>query len=188
MRTLLSMTALLAILCLAACKTSESSITEGTAGPAYNQIDNIDRLFVLPAELPDEIHGNASDAEKERFRQDWPMAAARQIASGVTSKTGKRTVASVAEEAPDHDYYFEIEITYVDVGDPKVRAGDVLGNDQEGWSLVTATGRIINGSTGEVVAKLSFNESSGWAKSTVPFENDMANLGEELGAWIEARR
>jgi hypothetical protein len=188
MRAPIFLVAMILLAGLTACNMSESRVTQGTAGEAYSQVDTIDSLYVLPVKLPRAIHGNVSEEERQRFRRDWPMAGARQIARGVTRETGDYTVAIAGQDKPESDYYFELEITYLDVGDPELRGGDVLTNDQEGWSLVIATGRIINAKTGELVAELQFNQSSGWAKMNVPFERDMANLGIELGRWLDDRR
>jgi hypothetical protein len=187
MRALLTLAAFAAILSLTACNTSDSRVSSGTAGEAYRDVDRIETLYVMPVELPDEIHGKATDEEKERWREDWPMAAARLIARGVTEETGEDVVALVSEDKPDKDFYFELEVTYLDVGDADVRGANLLDPDEEGWSQVLATGRIIRARDGEVVAELRFDQSSGF-ETKEPFQNDMSNLGQDLGNWIESRQ
>ena len=187
MRTLMLIAAIPALLALCACNTSESRVSDGTAGEAYDHISHIRTLYVLPAELPDDIHGNATEEEKERWQEDWPMMAARLIARGATDETDDRFTALVSEEETDRDYYFELEITYLDVGDEDVRAGDILDSDEEGWSHVLATGRIIHAESGDLVSELKFEQSTG-RQSDSPFENDMINLGQKLGRWIEDRQ
>ena len=187
MRALLPLVALLAVLSLAACNTSDSKVSTGTAGEAYNDVDNIYTLYVLPVDLPDEIHGDASDADKERWMQDWPMTAARLVARGVTEETGDKVSAVVSEKKPNADYYFKLEITYLDIGDADVRGSTLLDPDEQGWSQVIATGTIYNARNGEVVAELTFNQSSGFATKE-PFQNDMGNLGQDLGNWIQSRQ
>jgi hypothetical protein len=187
MRVLLSLAALAAIFSLTACNTSDSRVSSGTAGEAYNDVDRIDTLYILPVELPDEIHGNASKEEKERWAQDWPMTGARLIARGVTDETDNEVTGLVSEDKPEADFYFELEITYLDVGDADVRGSNILDPDEEGWSQVLATGRIIRADNGEVVAELRFDQSSGYEVKE-PFQNDMSNLGQELGNWIESRQ
>jgi hypothetical protein len=155
MRAILSLAALAAIFSLTACNTSDSRVSSGTAGEAYRDVDRIYTLYVMPVELPKEIHGNATDEERERWRTDWPMTGARLIARGVTEETGERVVALVSEDKPD--------------------------------SQVLATGRIIRASDGEIVAELRFDQSSGY-EIKEPFQNDMSNLGHDLGNWIEDRQ
>jgi hypothetical protein len=187
MRALLSLAALAAVFSLTACNTSDSRVSSGTAGEAYRDVDNIYTLFVLPVDLPKDIHGNATDADRERWQEDWPMAGARLIARGVTEETGEKVMALVSEKKPDEDFYFELEITYLDVGDAELRGANLLDPDEEGWSQVIATGRIIRARDGEVVAELRFDQSSGFEVKE-PFQNDMSNLGHDLGAWIESRQ
>jgi hypothetical protein len=187
MRALLSLAALAAVFSLTACNTSDSRVSSGTAGEAYRDVDRIDTLYILPVELPDEIHGNATDADRERWQTDWPMAGARLIARGVTEETGEKVTALVSEKKPDEDFYFELEITYLDIGDAEVRGSNLLDPDEEGWSQVIATGRIIRARDGEVVAELRFDQSSGFDVKE-PFQNDMSNLGADLGNWIESRQ
>jgi hypothetical protein len=187
MRALHAILALLAVLGLASCNTSDSRVSKGTAGEAYRDVDNIYTLYIMPVELPDEIHGSASEADKERWANDWPMAGARLIARGVTEETGDKVTALVSEKKPDDDYYFELVITYLDIGDADVRAANLLDPDEEGWSQVIATGTIYNADSGEVVAELRFDQSSGF-DTKEPFQNDMSNLGQDLGNWIESRQ
>jgi hypothetical protein len=187
MRALLSIAAIAAVFALAGCNTSDSRVSSGTAGEAYRDVDRIDTLYVMPVALPDEIHGNATDEEKDRWQTDWPMTAARLIARGVTEETGEDVTAIVSEDKPDTDFYFELEVTYLDVGDAEVRGANLIDPDEEGWSHVLATGRIIRASDGEVVAELRFDQSSGWEVKE-PFQNDMSNLGHDLGNWIQSRQ
>lgn len=187
MRAFLPVVALLAVLSLAACNTSDSKVSSGSAGEAYNDVDNIYTLYILPVDMPDVIHGDASDADKERWARDWPMTAARLVARGVTEETGDRVTALVSEKRPEQDFYFELTITYLDIGDADVRGSNLLDPDEEGWSHVLATGTIYNADNGEVVAELSFNQSSGFATKE-PFQNDMGNLGQDLGNWIQSRQ
>lgn len=187
MRSIYSILALLAVLGLAACNTSQSKTPSGTAGEAYRDVDNIYTLYILPVKLPDAIHGNASDADKSRWREDWQMVGARLIARGVSDEAGDKVVASAREQKPDVDYYFDLKITYLDVGDEDVRTTSLLGNDEKGWSHVLATGRIVRASTGDTVAELNFDQSSGHPNKE-PFQSDMSNLGKQLGSWIVSRQ
>jgi hypothetical protein len=184
---MLTLAACAAILSLTACNTSDSRVSSGTAGEAYRDVYRIETVYVLPVELPDEIHGKATDEDKDRWRTDWPMTAARLIARGITEETGGDITALVSEDKPDTDFYFELEITYLDVGDADVRGANLLDPDEEGWSQVLATGRLIRASDGEVVAELRFDQSSGF-EIKEPFQNDMGNLGQDLGNWIESRQ
>ncbi|MBK8206144.1 MAG: hypothetical protein IPK87_05015 [Planctomycetes bacterium] len=187
MRGFYAILALLAVFGLASCHTSDSRVSEGEAGEAFHDIDEILTLYILPIELPDEIHGNASDRERELWRQDWPMSGARSVARGVTDETGEDVTALVSEKKSDADFYFKLVITYIDVGDEAIRKGKIVGNSEEGWSQVLATGTLYNGSNGEIVAELRFDQSSGYQVSE-PFHNDMNNLGQELGNWIQSRQ
>lgn len=187
MKSIAMIAAMLAMFGMCACNMSESRVTDGTAGEAYDRVDDIRTLYVLPATLPDEIHGKATEEEKERWRKDWPMTAARLIATGVTHETDEKVTGITSQDEPDTDYYFELEITYLDVGDADVRGANVLDDDEEGWSHVLATGRIIHAESGDVVSEMKFDQSSGY-EFDAPFENDMKNLGEKLGRWIEERQ
>lgn len=187
MRAFLPVVVLLAVLSLAGCNTSDSKVTGGSAGEAYRDVDQIDTLYILPVELPDEIHGAASDAEKDRWREDWPMSGARLIARGVTDETGEEVNALVSENKPDAAFYFKLEITYLDVGDSELRTANLFDSSEEGWSHVLATGKLYNARNGELVAELTFDQSSGWEVKG-PFQNDMRNLGQDLGDWIQSRQ
>lgn len=187
MRAFVPVLALLAVLSIAGCNTSDSKVTGGSAGQAYHDVHQIDTLFILPVELPDEIHGSASNSEKDRWREDWPMTAARLIARGVTDETGEDVNALVSESKPRADFYFKLEITYLDVGDSELRTANLFDSSEEGWSHVLATGKLYNARTGELVAELTFDQSSGWEVKE-PFQNDMRNLGQDLGDWIQSRQ
>jgi hypothetical protein len=187
LRALLTLAALAAVISLTACNTSDSRVSSGTAGEAYRDVDRIYTLYIMPVDLPGEIHGNATEEEKDRWQTDWPMTGARLIARGVTDETDERVIALVSEDKPKADYYFELVITYLDVGDADVRAANILDPDEEGWSQVIATGTIIRASDGEVVAELRFDQSSGYEVKE-PFQNDMSNLGQDLGNWLESRQ
>lgn len=167
------------------CETSHSRIVSsgGEEGAMPPMLLN---LQVVPARLPDEIHGRASAEEIERYRRDWPMAAARVIAHAVTEETDERVVAVPAQKKPETGYYFTVEITYLDVGDLEARATGIFGGKQEGWSLVLARGKLIDAATGKVASEFEFTESSGSPFSR-RFENDMYNLGEELATWLVGR-
>jgi hypothetical protein len=187
MRAFLPLVALLAVLSVAACNTSDSKVSSGSAGEAYSDVDQIYTLYVLPVELPDEIHGNLTDTERERWARDWPMAGARLIARGVTDETGEKVTALVSERKPEADFYFELVITYLDVGDESLRTSNILSGDETGWSHVIATGTLYKASNREIVAELNFNQSSGFEVKE-PFQNDMGNLGQDLGEWIANRQ
>jgi len=175
--------ALLAVLSMAACTSSQSETPSATAGDAYKDVNNIYTIYIMP----DDIHGNASDEEKERWQEDWQMVGARLIARGVTDEAGDSVASSAREEKPDADYYFTLTITYLDVGDADVRSAGLLDSDERGWSHVLAVGRIVRSDNGDTVAELTFDQSSG-KFTKEPFQNDMSNLGTELGSWIVERK
>jgi hypothetical protein len=178
---------LLAALSMTACASSQSATPSATAGDAYKDVNNIHTIYIMPVELPKEIHGNASDADKKRWQNDWQMVGARLIARAVTDEAGDKVASSVREKKPDADFYFVLKITHLDVGDADVRSAGVLDSNQRGWSHVLAVGRIVRSDNGDTVAELNFDHSSGKATKE-PFQNDMSNLGKELGSWIVARQ
>lgn len=186
MRSLIALSAGL-ILLLAGCQTTATHVTSGSAGEAFEQLDYIDQMAVLPVKLPTEFHGNYDPEQLDRYRRDWPMSGARLIADGVTEETGRHTLAAPAIDKPAKGYYFVLEITYLDLGDSEVRVGSALGGDKEGWSHVLATGRIMNAESGAEIVELRFNQSSGF-NAGPPFENDMAAMGEKLGEWLNENR
>jgi hypothetical protein len=187
MKRLSPLLALLAVLVMAACSSSQSKEPDATAGDAFEDADNIYMIYVMPVELPDEIHGNASEADKNRWEDDWPMVGARLIARGVNDETGSKVRATTRERRPESDFYFILYITHLDVGDADVRSSGIFSSDERGWSHVLATGRIVRADTGDVVAELTFDQSSG-NPTKEPFQDDMTNLGHELGNWIMERR
>jgi hypothetical protein len=187
MKRVYPLLALLAILSMAACSSSQSQTPSATAGDAYKDADNIYMIYIMPVDLPNEIHGNATDAEKDRWQEDWQMVGARLIARGVSDEAGDKVIASARESKPDADFYFVLEITYLDVGDENVRSSGILDSDERGWSHVLAVGRIVRSDTGDTVAELTFDQSSG-KLTKEPFQDDMTNLGQELGNWIVNRK
>jgi hypothetical protein len=186
MRLLIAFSAAL-ILLLAGCQTSATHVTSGSAGEAFEQLDHLDHMVILPVKLPTEFHGNYDPEQLDRYRRDWPMSGARLIADGVTEETGRHVRAAPAINKPTKGYYFVLEISYLDLGDPEVKVGSALGGDKEGWSHVLATGRIMNAESGDQVVELHFNQSSGFHAGP-PFENDMAAIGEKLGEWLNENR
>jgi hypothetical protein len=174
------------LIMIAACQFSSTDVATGTAGEAFGQIHDVTHLSVLPVSLPDDFHGDFNAEEEKRYRRDWPMAGARLIADGVAERCRPERTAVAALDAPGKGYYFELDITYLDLGDREARAGGLIGGDKEGWSLVLATGRIINAETDELIVELNFNQSSGKIKP--PFESDMAAIGKELGDWLNDQR
>lgn len=175
---------LLLPLMLTACKTYESRMVTDS-GPA--SAPAITLLHVMPAILPDEMHGRMTDEEREVARREWPMAGARVIADAVTRETDERVTAMTTQEKPESGHYFTVEISYLDVGDPEARAANVVGGKREGWSLVRAKGKLIDADKNEVVAEFDFSQSSG-LRFKKPYENDMYNVGRELGRWLDGRR
>lgn len=179
--------AMLAILSMAACSSSQSMEPSATTGDAYKDVSRIYTIYILPVELPDEIHGKASEADKKRWQDDWQMVGARLIARGVSDEAGEKVACSVREDKPKVDFYFELTITHLDVGDAELRTSGLLQSDERGWSHVLAVGRIVRADNREIVAELTFDHSSG-SSAPEPFQKDMANLGQELGSWIVARQ
>lgn len=186
MRTL-SLLLILPVVFLSACQTSKSEMYTGTAGDAYEDRRAVRELKVLAVKLPKQIHGKYEDAELERYYRDWPMTGARLVADGVQEETDDKVLAMAALDRPTRGHYFELEIEYLDLGDPELRASAVLNNSKQGWSHVLAKGRLVNAETGELVAELKFEQSSGGLTKS-PFEKDMGNLGEELGRWLNSHR
>jgi hypothetical protein len=183
MRTIV---AVIALTMLAACQFSSTDVATGTAGEAFGQIQDVRHIHVLAVNLPDEFHGDFSADEEKRYRYDWPMAGARLIADGVSERCRPERTAVAALKKPDVGYYFELDIIYLDLGDRHAQGEGLVGGGKEGWSLVLATGRIINAETDELIVELNFSQSSG--KFRPPFESDMAAIGEELGDWLNDQR
>lgn len=187
MKIVYSILALLAFVSMTACSSSQSKEPTATAGDAYRDANNIYTIYIMPVELPDEIHGNASEADKDRWQDDWQMVGARLIARGVSDEAGSKVSCAVREKKPDSDFYFLLKITHLDVGDASVRSSGILGSDERGWSHVLAVGRIVRADNGDTVAELTFDHSSG-KFTKEPFQSDMTNLGQELGSWIVTRQ
>lgn len=181
------MLSLLSVFFVSACQTSKSEMYTGTAGEAFEERRVVRDLKVLPVKLPKQIHGKYDQADLDRFYRDWPMAGARLIADGVYEETSEEVRAMAALESLSVGHLFVLEVKYLDLGDSESRASSILHNTKQGWSHVLATGRLINAETGELVVELQFEQSSGGIAKPA-FENDMANLVEELGRWLNEHR
>jgi hypothetical protein len=179
--------AMLLMFSLAGCKThSSQSVVVKPSGDGAVIVPTVTSLHVLPAKLPDEFHGKLTEEDIERYRRDWPMAAARTISEGVTDRSRRRITAMARQEKPDDGHFFELEISYLDVGDPEARAANIVGGRREGWSLVLSKGKVVDAKSGATLLELEFSHSSGYRFKT-PFENDMYNLGRELADRLEGR-
>jgi hypothetical protein len=152
------------------------------AGPAYGEAGQVSILQVLPAELPARLQGTFTPQDEEQWRRDWPMVAAKVLANGVNHETDGAVSATVVQTPPGTGYYMTTRITYVDVG-----SSEAKGADEEGWSQILATCRVMNAGSGELVAELELQERAGWLKE-IAFEDVMARMGESLGRWFRARR
>jgi hypothetical protein len=155
-----------------------------SSGPAYNEIDRIRELKVLPVNLPLDIEGDYTPDEMKEYRAEWPERAAELIAEGVTDGTKGQVDASYEEMRPTAGYYIEITIETLDLGE---RADEPDPKDDDTWSEVFARGRLVNAGTGELVAEIKFEESS--SRTDEPrFEADMTRIGQSLSNWFNSKQ
>jgi hypothetical protein len=181
-----SITALL-LLFAAGCRHYETTVIEGAGGEDPAQIERIEQLHVLPIELPDDILGDASESQKQAWRDEWPESGARLVAQAVTGATKDDVEALYAESAPSQGYYVVVTATRIDVGDDEIPASNFVSPRPDLRTDVRADCRIINAASGELVAELSFDLGTAYGIEK-PIENDFYNLGKSLGEWLDARQ
>lgn len=188
MRAFLSLAAFAAIFSLAAgCRHHETTLIEGAGGEDTAQIERIEQLYVLPINLPDDILGEATAADKQAWRERWPEAGARLVAKSVTAETSDNVEALYAESAPTRGYYLVVTATRIDVGDDEIPTSNFVNPRPALRTDVRADCVIINAATGALVAELSFELGTAYGIEK-PIENDFHNLGRSLGQWLEARQ
>jgi hypothetical protein len=132
--------------------------------------------------LPSQFLGTFDPRDEQAWRRQWPGLTAQELAGGINRETGGSVRASVTQSAPTTGYYMTTRITYLDVG-----SGRAQGADEEGWSQILLTCRIINAASNELVAEVAFQERAGWLKE-VHFQDVVARTGESLGRWFRARQ
>jgi hypothetical protein len=152
------------------------------AGPAYEEAGRINNIAILPAKLPEKIHGAISDAEAARLRSTLPDDTARWLAEGITAETD--VWAHADSTKPTSGYYMTVTITHLDVGDEK--AADETAQE-EGQSRTMLRGFIYNASTGELVAELHLEKSSGWL-GEAPHRLDIQDMARDMAAWFKEKR
>jgi hypothetical protein len=183
---LFGISALLLVLA-AGCRHYETTMLEGAGGEDPSQIERIEQLHILPIKLPETILGEASEADKQVWREHWPEAGARLVAQAVTAETNDNLEALYAEETPTTGYYVVVTATRIDVGDDEIPASNFVNPRPDLRTDVRADCVIINASTGALVAELSFDLGTAYGIEK-PVENDFYNLGKSLGEWLEARQ
>jgi hypothetical protein len=154
------------------------------AGPAYEEAGSINNLSIVPATLPSDIKGSASAAERERVRGSLPSDAARWLAGGITDETDSAVWANAVTAKPSTGYYMTFEITYLDLGNEKV-ANETAQED--GLSQMVAKGRIYNAASGELVAELTLDKTSGF-RGDPPVQQEIQAMARDIGKWFKERR
>jgi hypothetical protein len=153
-------------------------------GPAYGEASKITEIKILSATLPDDFEGEFSSDEEAAWRKAWPDQAAQLVAAGLTTGTNSQVTATFSETKPTSGYYMTLEITYIDIGDPRPNAD---GTPKQRGSALSARGVIMNAESGKMVADVKFSESSGWT-GTVPFDGYMSRIGGSLAEWFNDKR
>jgi hypothetical protein len=153
-------------------------------GPAYGEAAKISEITVLSATLPDDFEGEFTSEEESAWREAWPEQAAQLVAAGLTSGTDSKVKATFSETKPTSGYYMTLEITYIDIGDPRPNAD---GTPKQRGSALSARGVITNAQSGQMVADVKFSESSGWTGS-IPFDGYMTRIGASLAEWFNDKR
>ena len=172
---------------LVACNSPHAAVVETAQDGEHSGLAEMRNLFVLPVDLPDEIRGEATSAERATWREEWPRDASVWLAEEIEAENAGEIDAVATSEEPGTDHFVDLDIVYLDVGDPGERALNLLRPREDGWSHVIAKARIINAETGEIVAELDLVHGShyDWGQS---FEGDMRGIGDDLGEWIADRR
>lgn len=178
------MTLVVIVLMTVACHVTESNTTENRRGEAYARVAEIQYLSILPVKLPALIGGTATPDQLDQFREHWPKLGAERITAQLNAELFLDVDAVTRETAPVGDYYFELVLTRLDVADPDVVAPDPTFIDQDDWSVVEGTGRLMEAGTGELVVELAFRVTSGGGGDAA-FEQDMDEIGEQLAGWLE---
>lgn len=177
----------IALLLLAAgCRHYETTVVEGSGGEDYSHAPRIHTLYVLPVTLPEQILGEASEAQKQEWRGDWPEDGARLAAAGITEATGDDVEGIFVRDVPVSGYYVVITATRIDVGDDEIPATNFISPRPDLRTDVRADCVIINAETGGLVAELSFDLGTAYGIEK-PVENDFYNLGKSLGQWVDER-
>jgi hypothetical protein len=183
---LLSLTALL-LLMAAGCRHYETTVIEGAGGEDYSRLERINTLYVLPVRLPDEILGEATETQKQAWREDWPEDGARLVAGGVTESASGDVEGLFVTDVPVSGYYVVVTATRIDVGDEEIPATNFINPRPDLRTDVRADCVIINAETGKLVAELSFDLGTAYGIDK-PVENDFYNLGKSLGQWLIERQ
>ena len=173
-------------LATAACTHYESRLVQGSGGEVPAERADITQLSVLPVTLPDEILGDGSPQQKDAMRERWLREGSRLFADGVVDATDSATLATPAMLAPSVGYSATVVLTYVDVGDSELPLENVVVPDKELRTHVHATVVITDCATGRQVAELMFEAGSAYGIEN-PVENDIFNIGRELGEWLSSR-
>ena len=175
MRTLMSLS--IATLVLAGCYVG---IGLNHDGPAIDEAGSISKISILPATLPTRIEGGITDADEQRLRETLPGDAAKWLAAGITEQTDSAVWANTVSEKPASGYYMTFTITNLNVGDEKAAAAST--ND-EGNSTTVAKARIYNATSGELVAELTIDKSSGFLGDP-PVQQDIRAMATDIGKWF----
>jgi hypothetical protein len=184
---LISITAGLLLVLAAGCRHYETTVIEGAGGEDYSRVHSITTLHVLPVRLPDEILGDATEAQKQAWRDNWPEDGARLVASGLTEETKGDVEGLFVSDVPVTGYYVVITATRIDVGHEEIPASNFINPRPDLQTDVRADCVIINAETGGLVAELSFDLGTAYGIDK-PVENDFYNLGKSLGQWLDERQ
>jgi hypothetical protein len=152
-------------------------------GPAIDEAGTISKISILPAVLPSRIDGALTDADEKNLRSELPSDAADWLAAGITDETDSVVWASTASEKPTTGYYMTFQFIGLNVGDEEAAAADA----DNGHSTTSAKASIYNAASGELVAELTINKSSGWLGEP-PVQQDIKAMARDIGKWFESKR
>ena len=137
-----------------------------------------------------DIQGSLAHAE---------MLAAQKIISKDDHASIEKGLAQVAAEIESGAFEWKLDLEDVHlniearltqlVGDAGKRTSSAFSSDnKDGWSRTVAECRIIDAKTGEVAARVTIEHRTGSVVQwSVPFENDVDEIGERLGSWLDSK-
>ena len=174
---------------VSACTSTPEPAIEVKEDAAYARLKDPTVVKVMPVILPKTIEGSKDPGDEDKWRLEWPSRGANIVSDAIVDGSGGRVTSRPVKDKPDDGWYVEVNIIQLDVGDAGKRTSSAFSSEnKDGWSRTVAECRIIDAKTGEVAARVTIEHRTGsvvqWC---VPFENDMDEIGERLGAWLDSK-
>lgn len=185
-RLLLVLLAAASFWSVSACTSTPEPAIEVKEGPGFAKLKDPTVVKIMPIILPEKIDGSKDPGDEDKWRLEWPARGANIMSDAVVDGSGGKVASRPVKDKPEEGWYVEVRITTLDVGDAGRRTSSAFSSDsREGWSRTVAQCSVIDAKTGEVAATVTLEHRTGSVVQwSVPFENDMDEIGERLGAWL----